>query len=58
MARLAGTLDPRTGGLIIADGERAAVEAAVACDPFLTSGAATAEILHFHPTCTAEKPIL
>ncbi|MCO5991859.1 YciI family protein [Actinoallomurus rhizosphaericola] len=55
MVHLAGPLEPRTGGVIIADGERAAVEAAVASDPFVTSGAATAEILRFHPTWRDEN---
>ncbi|MEU5837397.1 YciI family protein [Streptomyces diacarni] len=55
LAQLAGPLEPRTGGVVIADGERAAVEAAVASDPFVTSGAATAEILRFRPTWPAER---
>ncbi|OPC84658.1 hypothetical protein B4N89_30400 [Embleya scabrispora] len=50
MVRYAGPLEPRTGGVIIAEGEHAAVEAAVASDPFIVTGAATAEILRFHPT--------
>jgi uncharacterized protein YciI len=54
MARFAGPLKPRTGGVIIADGEQSAIEAAVASDPFITSGAATAEILRFQPTWTPE----
>ncbi|WP_433442208.1 YciI family protein [Nonomuraea sp. CA-141351] len=57
MVHLAGPLDPRTGGVIIADGERLAIEAAVACDPFVTSQAATAEILRFHPTWMDGKPL-
>ncbi|MEU9795108.1 YciI family protein [Streptomyces sparsogenes] len=55
MARFAGPLEPRTGGLIIADGERSAIEAAVASDPFITTGAATAEILRFEPTWTPAR---
>ncbi|MFB7598759.1 YciI family protein [Streptomyces sp. NPDC056160] len=50
LARLAGPLEPRTGGLVLAEGSQAEVEAAVAADPFVTSGAATAEILRFRPT--------
>ncbi|MFI1167739.1 hypothetical protein ACH4UM_30130 [Streptomyces sp. NPDC020801] len=50
LARLAGPLEPRTGGLVLAEGPRPAIEAAVACDPFVTSGAATAGILAFRPT--------
>lgn len=60
MVRFAGPLEPRTGGLIIADGEPSAIEAAVASDPFITQGAATADILRFEPTWTpgeaAEAP--
>ena len=55
MARLAGPLEPRTGGVVIAEGERSEIEAAVACDPFITSGAATAEILRFQPTWTLKR---
>ncbi|WP_202515871.1 YciI family protein [Streptomyces sp. SID161] len=55
LARLAGPLEPRTGGLVVAEGERAEIEAAVASDPFVTSGAATAEILRFHPTWPPER---
>ncbi|MET7383022.1 YciI family protein [Streptomyces sp. NPDC005526] len=52
LARLAGPLEPRTGGLVLADGPRSAIEAAVASDPFVTSGSATAEILAFRPVWT------
>jgi hypothetical protein len=50
MVRMAGRIEPRTGGLMVVKGDRDAVEAAVARDPFLTSGAATATITEFHPT--------
>ncbi|GAA3141863.1 hypothetical protein GCM10010521_30560 [Streptomyces rameus] len=55
LARFAGPLEPRTGGLVLAEGERSAVEAAVASDPFVTSGVATAEILQFRPTWPPEQ---
>nr|BFD81911.1 YciI family protein [Streptomyces sp. Xyl84] len=55
LVRLAGPLEPRTGGVVLAEGPQAAVEAAVAADPFVTSGAATAEILRFHPTWQPEE---
>lgn len=55
LARFAGPLEPRTGGLVVAEGERSAIEAAVASDPFVTSGAATAEILRFRPTWPPEQ---
>lgn len=47
---LAGRLVPRTGGLIVAEGTRAEIEAAVATDPFVVNGAATVEITEFEPT--------
>ncbi|AJC54234.1 MULTISPECIES: YciI family protein [Streptomyces] len=50
MVRMAGRLEPRTGGLIVAEGDRADIEAAVASDPFITKGAATAQIIEFHRT--------
>jgi uncharacterized protein YciI len=50
LVRLAGRLEPRTGGLMVLDGDRSGVEAAVASDPFVTSGAAVAVIHEFHPT--------
>ncbi|MFI2640937.1 YciI family protein [Streptomyces sp. NPDC018610] len=49
LARIAGPLEPRTGGVVVADGTREEIEAAVASDPFVTGGAATAEILSFRP---------
>lgn len=47
---LAGRLVPRTGGVIVAEGTREEIEAAVACDPFVVNGAATVEIVEFAPT--------
>ena len=38
---------PRTGGVILIRGEKAAVEAVVATDPFVSDGLATAEITAF-----------
>lgn len=38
---------PRTGGIILVRGEKAAVEAVVATDPFVSGGLATAEITAF-----------
>jgi uncharacterized protein YciI len=38
---------PRTGGVILIRGEKAAVEAVVATDPFVSGGLATAEITAF-----------
>ncbi|MEU6479925.1 YciI family protein [Streptomyces sp. NPDC047017] len=57
LARVAGPLEPRTGGVVLAEGSRAEIEAAVASDPFVTGGAATAEILGFRPVWQrAEDP--
>ena len=38
---------PRTGGVILIRGEKAAIEAVVATDPFVSGGLATAEITAF-----------
>ena len=55
MVRFAGPLEPRTGGVIIAEGERSAIEAALASDPFIINGAATVEILQFRLAWTSEQ---
>ena len=39
-----GRKDPRTGGVILARGERNAVEAYVATDPFAVAGVATYDV--------------
>lgn len=50
-----GRQTPRTGGIILArSGDRAALEAALAEDPFVKGGVATAELIEFHPSMTAE----
>lgn len=41
---------PRTGGVVLAQGELAAVEAAVASDPFTTEGVARSTIIEFAPS--------
>lgn len=45
-----GRLEPRTGGIILAGGDRADVEAAVAADPFATFGLARHSLIEFHPS--------
>jgi len=45
---------PRDGGVILARGERAALEARLAADPFAVSGLARYEITEFIPTMTAD----
>ncbi|WP_086819079.1 YciI family protein [Allokutzneria sp. NRRL B-24872] len=57
LVRLAGRLEPRTGGLMVLDGTREEVERAVARDPFVTSRAATAEIVEFIPTRQISEPV-
>jgi uncharacterized protein YciI len=51
-----GRKEPRTGGVILATGDRRDVEAVVRTDPFAVHGVATYEITEFVPTMTA--PVL
>jgi uncharacterized protein YciI len=45
---------PRRGGVIFArSGERAALEAVLARDPFVQNGVATTEVIEFVPSMTA-----
>jgi uncharacterized protein YciI len=46
---VSGRRVPWTGGVIVARGERAEVEAAVAADPFTREGVAETEIVEFVP---------
>jgi uncharacterized protein YciI len=50
---VAGRRTPRTGGVILSRGEREAVEALAATDPFVTSGVATAEVVSFSASFAA-----
>jgi len=52
---VAGRRKPRTGGVILARGERAAVEQIAATDPFVTSGVATAEVIPFSASLAAPE---
>jgi uncharacterized protein YciI len=45
---------PRNGGVILARGERAALEARLAADPFALAGLARYEITEFIPTMTVD----
>lgn len=45
---------PRTGGVILAKGERTAIEAFVACDPFAVHGVADYAITEVALTRTAD----
>jgi uncharacterized protein YciI len=53
MYLLAGPLSPRTGGVVLATGDRSEVEEFVAADPFITHHAATAVLTEFTPTRSA-----
>lgn len=48
-----GRKNPRTGGIILATGDRAAVEAYVASDPFIIEGVAVCEVTEIAVTRTA-----
>lgn len=48
-----GRKNPRTGGVILASGERAEVEAYVAADPFTAEGVALYEVTEVAVTRTA-----
>lgn len=50
---LAGRREPRIGGILLARGERAEVERLAATDPFVVNGAATVEVIEFHPVRAA-----
>lgn len=50
MFLVSGGQHPRTGGVILATGTRADVEAVAAVDPFVSSGAATARVIEFLPS--------
>jgi uncharacterized protein YciI len=51
---VAGRREPRTGGVIVVRGDRAAAEAIAATDPFVTAGAATADVVPFHASFAAD----
>jgi uncharacterized protein YciI len=48
-----GRQRPPTGGVLIFRGDKAAVEAIAATDPFVLNGVATAEVTHFVATMAA-----
>jgi uncharacterized protein YciI len=52
---LAGRQDPRVGGVIIARGAKAEIEALAATDPFVSSGVATARVIAFNPSFAAPE---
>lgn len=49
-----GRKDPRTGGVILAKGDRATIKEVVATDPFYRHGVARYTITAFVPTMTAD----
>lgn len=46
--------NPRTGGVILSRGDKAGVEALIATDPFVSSGAAEAEVIAFTASMAAD----
>ena len=44
---LAGPREPRTGGILLARGERDEIAAKAATDPFVVNGAASFELIEF-----------
>lgn len=50
---LAGRREPRTGGILLARGEQAEIAARAATDPFVVNGAASVELIEFHPARAA-----
>jgi len=54
---LSGRRNPRTGGVIVCRGHRAEVEALAASDPFVTSGAATIEVIEFNASWAADAVV-
>ena len=49
-----GRKEPRTGGVILAQGNRAQIEALTSTDPFVVHGAALYSVTEFLPTMTAQ----
>ncbi|CAM5469161.1 YciI family protein [Sphingobium scionense] len=50
---LAGRREPRTGGILLARGERDDIAAKAATDPFVVNGAASFELIEFLPARAA-----
>ncbi len=51
---MSGRRNPRSGGVIVCRGHKAEVEALAASDPFVTSGAATIEVIEFNASWAAD----
>lgn len=52
---LAGRTDPPTGGVLIFRGDKAEVEPLAQTDPFVANGVATAEVVAFRASVTADE---
>ncbi|WP_010162264.1 YciI family protein [Sphingomonas sp. PAMC 26617] len=52
---VAGRQNPRTGGVIVARGQKAEAEALAATDPFVTGGVATARVIQFNASFAAPE---
>lgn len=50
---LAGRREPRTGGILLARGERDEIAAKAATDPFVVNGAASFDLIEFLPARAA-----
>ena len=48
-----GRKEPRTGGIILARGDRHTLQQRLALDPFALAGVARHDITEFHPSMTA-----
>lgn len=49
-----GRKEPRTGGVILASGERSEIEKIITRDPFHAEGVARYAITEFHPSITGQ----
>jgi uncharacterized protein YciI len=50
---LAGRREPRTGGILLAQGTKADIQEKAATDPFVVNGAASFELIEFLPARAA-----
>lgn len=50
-----GRKEPRTGGVILAQGQRSEINAAIAADPFSVHGVARYTVTEFIPTMTGNE---
>lgn len=53
-----GRKTPLTGGIVLARGDRAGIEALAQTDPFVAGNVATAEVIEWTPSFLAEGVVL